>query len=310
MAAEDRFERGLSAVLHASLDLAKGPHPRWPGSPAQLVVTEDASVVRTGRRVSRAAVLLAAAVAIALVAALVVAGGRLHATPPVPTPNGLVVAPSQAPRATEPPTPSDRPRPSAVVEGPSPSPVASPRTCLTRWSHSGAYPPGGLMDGSFAWRIDGAEGQLTMIFLNAIDTVRQISITPANPPFRGPTGRTLQIAGTAFYRLTLRGLTRATEDTDDDMKATETKRGPGLTFVVPPIAEARRIHEPARVSRTPYQTEVWIVGIDRPSCLEVGTYSNGSFEEVPQAGDNVITVAFVPAPNPLPVSIPSPSPSG
>jgi hypothetical protein len=316
MAADERFERGLSAALHGYLDPAAAPHPRWTGSPAQLAVAGDTAVARRpDRRVSRTAVLLAAAVAVAvLLAALVVVGARLgQPSPPIPPPQGLVVPPSEAPSRA----PSVEPTPSTAVVRPSPSAdTATLAECVTRWSHTGAYPPGGLMDGTFAWRIEGPEGSLHMDFLNAIDTVRQITIAPATPPFRGGHGKDMTIAGGAFFKLTIRGLTRATENTDDDMKATETKRGPGWTWVGPPIAEARRIRTPRqaypKVVPQGDSTEVWIIGVDGPSCLEVTTYHDPTFEEVAQPGDNSISVAFVPAPTPIPAPTvsPSPAPSG
>ena len=65
MAADDRLERAMSDRLHAWLDPAAGPHPRWDSSPAALAVAADGAGRLPTRRVPRLGLLLAAAIALA-----------------------------------------------------------------------------------------------------------------------------------------------------------------------------------------------------------------------------------------------------
>ena len=127
MAADDRLERAMSDRLHAWLDPAAGPHPRWDSSPAALAVATEAPGRLPFRRVPRLGLLLAAAIALALLAAgLALVGGRTEVHPPSFTPDGgLVTLPSAA-------APSTRPVPSDNAGRPSPAPAASPPTCLDR----------------------------------------------------------------------------------------------------------------------------------------------------------------------------------
>ena len=53
MAADDRLERAMSDRLHAWLDPAAGPHPRWDSSPAALAVATEAPGRLPFRRVPR-----------------------------------------------------------------------------------------------------------------------------------------------------------------------------------------------------------------------------------------------------------------
>jgi hypothetical protein len=193
-----------------------------------------------------------------------------------------------------------------VAVAPSPTLARTEAPCVTSWSHAGTYPPGGLMDGSFVWVLEGdGDGLLYMRFLNSMDTVRQITLAPAAGPFHDGSGREIEIAGVAHFKLTMRGLSRATEMTRDDMKATDRVHGPGIG-VQPPIAEARRVETPQRVTRSPDQTEIWIIGVDYPACLAVRTAREADGYETPQPGDNILIVGFEPQPS----APTSPAPSG
>ena len=102
MAADDRLERAMSDRLHAWLDPAAGPHPRWDSSPAALAVATEAPGRLPFRRVPRLGLLLAAAIALVLLAAgLALVGGRTEVHPPSFTPDGgLVTLPSAAATTT------------------------------------------------------------------------------------------------------------------------------------------------------------------------------------------------------------------
>jgi hypothetical protein len=130
-----------------------------------------------------------------------------------------------------------------------------------------------------------------MSFLNSIDTVQEIGIAPVSPPLRDGAGRSIQMDGSAFFKLVIRGPTRATHETRDDMKATDRLRGPGSSVVTHPIAEARRRSKPKGVIGKPIEHEIWIIGVDYPACLSVRTSAGGLYE-VPQPGDNEITIRF------------------
>ncbi len=295
MAVDHGFEGRLRRELHASLDSAVGPHPWWTDSPAAWRIRDegDAGAAAAARRLPRSTLLIAAAVtAVALTGVLVVGGSLrpLSATPPpsvMPAVVASVASPSASPSAevavAEPSTPSARP--------------ASEEPCLTTWTHHGTYPAGGLQDGSFLWRLEGDGGQLHMEFLNSIDTVKEISIVPVDPPLRDSAGRAVHADGTAFFKLVIDGLTRATEITRDDMKPNDVLNGPGSTIVGHPIAEVRRLYKPKQVVGTPTQHEIWLIGVDFPACLSVRTSPTGLYE-VPQPGDNVVTVSFSPIARP------------
>jgi hypothetical protein len=98
------------------------------------------------------------------------------------------------------------------------------------------------------------------------------------------------MAGAVFYKLVIDGLTRATQETRDDMRADEAQR-PFTTYVGHPIAEARRLYSPKQVLGLPTQHEIWILGIDYAACLDVRTFVGGAYE-VPQPGDNEVVIRF------------------
>jgi len=303
MAADPLFEQRLRRDLHRSLDAAAGPHPTWTDSPVARRIREDGPAGRSRsllRRPPRSTLLLAAALGVVtLTGVLVVAGGRPKDGPPPPSTLPVAIA-SVLP-------PSEGPSPSEPVEQSSTGPVEpSAAPCLTTWTHHGTYPKGGLQDGSFLWRLEGDGGHLYMQFLNSIDTVKTISIVAVDtPPLVDAEGRKIHIAGTAFYKLVIDGLTRATEITRDDMKADDPTLGPAPQ-VEHPIAEARRLWKPEQAG-TPTQHEIWIIGVDYPACLSVRTMRDPDVYEVPQSGDNEILVTFERRPAD---ATPSPSPPG
>jgi hypothetical protein len=296
MAADERLERHLSSALHAWLDPAAGPHPSWLDSPVSLAVAAGRADRPGTRRVPRTALLLAAAIAIGIaIVGFALVGGRLQAPPPTIGPDrGVVVRPSTEPGTT--PAPTSAPSPDAG------RPAAAPptATCLTEWSHRGTVSPVGLVDGIRTVEFEGSEGSLLLAFMHPIDSVARIAIGPAQPPFVTDHGRTVEVAGSAFYRLTLRGLTRPTTDSPPDMVAGEAVR-PFTRTVEPPIAEARRIRTPREALPVDGpkgdSTEVWIIGVDRPSCLRVETGVDTTYV-ARSDGDNVVIVHFDPRPTP------------
>ena len=300
MAADDRIERGLSAGLHAWLDPAALPHPHWDGSPAQqAVASADLPAARPRRRPAWTIVLVAAALVLLALVALW-AGGRLEQHPPiVPPRNGLVANPTAIS-----PTPSATPAPSAASDRASSSPDqsgdGSAAPCLTQWSHDGAISPAGLVDGI---RVDvfSGEGELVLAFGHTIDSVQRISIAPTQPLFVTPAGNHVHVAGSAFYQLTLRGLTRPTPVDLDMVQGVH--EPPYLPTVSAPIAEMRRIRTP-RVSRPVDgpkgdSTETWIIGLDEPECLVVRTVRT-AVDLHDEPGDNTVVIAFDPPPLPVP----------
>ena len=195
-------------------------------------------------------------------------------------------------------TPSTRPAPSDDAGRASPAPATSPPACVTEWSHRGTVSPKGLMDGIRTTEFDGSEGRLVMAFLHPFDAVARISIAPTAPPFVTDHGKTVRVAGSAFYRLTLQGLTRQTGSPTDMVAGAVV---PHFTPTVAlPIAEMRRIRTPRERLAVDGpgrdSTEVWIIGLEQPSCLRIGTYANPGLSEG-GTGDNVVTVAFEPVSN-------------
>ena len=92
MAADDPFERRLSADLRALLEASAPPHPAWASAPAAARIRGSAGGARRG-----GILLLAAALTIALLGgAFLAAGGRLPAGPTAtPGPSAPSVPPSQ-----------------------------------------------------------------------------------------------------------------------------------------------------------------------------------------------------------------------
>jgi hypothetical protein len=278
MAIDERFEARLSGVLHAFLDPAVGPHPRWEGSPASEMVRTGPSVVRATRRPDRGLLLVAALLAVVLIVGGIVAvGGLLRRPTPPPSPS-----PSQ-PAVVAPPSTI-----SAPTASPSTAPTATPTACITEWSFHGTASPKGLVDGV---RIDefSGDGTLAMVFGHPIDTVRSMSITPTQPPFVNSAGRTVTVRGKAFYRLTIVGLNRPTQVNDNIGRRFSP---PYRNAVGPPLTNLRRVQTP-RVSSPsggpmPDSVEVWIIGLERQECLDVTTRAGVGYSGEP--GDDAIIV--------------------
>jgi len=304
MVADPMLEQRLRQDLRAQLDGAVGPHPTWAESPVARRIREDGvDGLADRRRIRRSTLLLAAAVSVVALTGALVVGGTFQqrtqnppAVPPTPSPS---VAASLA----------------AVVPEPSTGPLATPSAalCQTSWSHTGTKSPVGLVDGV---RIDefGGGGELFMLFPHGLDTVQRILIEPAQPPFRTSAGTRVNVAGSAFFRLTIDGLTKPTP-VDDRMVAGK-HAPPYLPTVSLPIAEMRRLWKPAY--RSPivgpgrHSTEVWAIGLSGPSCIRVRTARDGYTADEP--GDNVLIIHFDanpvrnPMPIPEPILLPSPSP--
>jgi len=283
------FEERLRQGLRAQLDGALGPHPTWAESPAARRIREDGVERLPGpRRIRRSTLLLAAAVSVVALTGAFVVGGMLQQRtqnpPVVPPTQSLSVAPSVAALIIEPST------------GPQPTPSSA--TCSNSWTYAGTRSPVGLVDGIRIDEFSGAGGELFMLFPHGLDTVKRILIEPAEPPFRTSAGTKVNLAGIAYFRLTIDGLTKPTP-VDDRMVAGK-RAPPYLSTVNLPIAEMRRLWKP--VYRSPnvgpgrHSTEVWAIGLNHPSCIRVRTARDAYTNDGP--GDNVLIVYFDPHPGP------------
>ena len=130
------------------------------------------------------------------------------------------------------------------------------------------------MDGIRTTEFDGSEGRLVMAFLHPFDAVARISIAPTAPPFVTDHGKTVRVAGSAFYRLTLQGLTRQTGSPTDMVAGAVV---PHFTPTVAlPIAEMRRIRTPRERLAVDGpgrdSTEVWIIGLEQPAASGSGRF--------------------------------------
>ena len=281
MAVDDRLEARVAGALHAYLDPAVGPHPRWNDSPAAEIVRTGPPVVRVARRSDRTMLLVAAVLGTLLIVGGLVAGGALLRRP-TPTPT-----PSPSLRAVVPP-PTTTPSPNASE--PTAAPSSSPKACVTHWSYEGTASPKGLADGV---RIDEFSGQGTLFkaFGHPIDTVRRIELAPTEPPFVNSAGKTVTVRGNAFYKLTIQGLHRATQVNDNIGRHTV---GPYRDTVASPIAAMRRVRAPRLSSPLddpgPGSTEIWIIGLERPECLNVTT--RGGFGYSGEPGDDAVLVSW------------------
>ncbi len=303
MAADDRFETALADALHRYLGAAAGPDARWSDAPIStaVAVTEPPQTRRP--TLGRSTLLIAAALAlIALMTALVV-GGQLQRQEPPKPPNGLIIGPSiDLATASPSPSPAISPTPSNAKTSPAPSVAVPVSTCLTSWSHAGSLvPPGpeltvaqwwrkfGLADGIRTVVFEAPEGGFWMVFGHSIETVRGISIAPTEPPFTTGTGHDVKVRGTAFLKVTLRGLTRSTYP--EDLVRGHITHGPGGPSIDPPVVEMRKIRGGT--------TETWIVGLDHPVCLTVTTsHETGYGSDDP--GANSVFIHLDPRPSPSP----------
>ncbi len=293
MATDDRADIVVSTALRRYLGSAVGPDGQWVNAPASRIIASLALEPRRAHRWPRPSLLLAAALTVLLAAAAILVSGGLtrpSVPPPVP-PNAPLVAP------TDTHTPTDATRsPAAVVTEPTPNDTPAP--CRDTWSSTGTASAKGLQDGIRTVKFDGSEGYLVMIFGHPIDSVHQISVVPVEPPFVTSAGRTVKVAGGAFFRLTLSGLTRPTDIAPDDMVA-GVPVGHFTPTVASPIMEMRRLRKP-RLRRpvdgpSSDAAEVWIIGVDYPSCLRVTTTHTAGYSDDPD-GDNMVVVRFDPRP--------------
>ena len=298
MAADDRLERAMSDRLHAWLDPAAGPHPRWSDSPAALAVAGDGAVRLPTRRVPRLGLLMAAAVALALlVAGLILAGGRTETHPPSITPDRGLVAPPSA-EATD-----DNVAPSSIVgRGRArPHPAPPPRRARPAGRIAGTVDPRGQVDGIRTVELNGWDGHVIMSrsCTRSTPSSGSPSLLP-RPPFVTDSGQTVHVRGTAFFRLTLRGLTRQTWLAHGH----DRRRGPCLRFTPHGGAPDRRDAAAfaCRANALPNDgpgrdsTETWIIGLEQPACLDVHVMSLAGYSD--DSRDNTIVVPFGPVPSP------------
>jgi hypothetical protein len=304
MAADPRFEAIVADGLQAYLGPVRGPHPVWAGSPAQLRIAEPAasSAAAPARRRralsargrSFAAVLLAAALV------LVVAGISLLAGGGRPQVHPIIASPASSERPTPSGSPGALASPAALSEpSAGPTPTASP--CLTSWSHAGTISPAGLVDGIRTVAFDGYDGRLAMVFGHSLDSVQQISIAPTRPPFKDSAGHRITVAGQTFFQLALKGLTGPTalDVAPEEMVQGVKPSSPFVSTVAAPITELLRVEKP--VARTPvvgpksHSTEIWIIGLDGPTCLSVRTLQDPGYGNL-DPGPNAVVVSFDPTP--------------
>ena len=152
------------------------------------------------------------------------------------------------------------------------------------------------MDGIRTMEFDGSEGRLVMAFLHPFDAVGRISIAPTAPPFVTESRQDGPGCGFRVLRLTLQGLTRQTGSPTDMVAGAVV---PHFTPTVAlPIAEMRRIRTPRERLAVDGpgrdSTEVWIIGLEQPSCLRIGDVMSDPGLSEGGTGDNVVTVAFEP----------------
>ena len=148
------------------------------------------------------------------------------------------------------------------------------------------------------------------VFGHPLDTVKRIQIEPAEPPFRTSTGTRVNVAGSAFFRLTIEGLTRPTPV--NDRMVADKHTPPYFPTVGLPVEEMRRLRKPINASPNAgpgrNSTEVWVIGVTGPSCIRVRT-ARQSYTDEP--GDNALVVDFdhYKMLVPEPILLPSPMPS-
>jgi len=290
MAVDRRFEDGLRDELKAVLGSASGPHPSWAEAPARRRVT-DAAANRGGVRRPTTLLIAAALALTALTGAFIAGGGLERAVAPTPSPTQPVAITDSSPSSG-----FLAPSPSSSV---SPAPTASPGVCSTQWSSDGTVDPKGMPDGIRVDLFDPSEGSLLVAFGHPLYFVRSIAIEAAAPPFKTATGAAVAIRGSSFYRLTLRGLTKTTAAPDDILpRSPGLAPGPGGVVAGTPMAELRKL-QAAPYSRPvdgpkKDSTEVWIIGLQAPMCLDVHTVLDPIDSE--QRGPNALLIRFYPRP--------------
>ncbi len=147
--------------------------------------------------------------------------------------------------------------------------------------------------------LNGVGGELFLVFSHPLDTVRGISIAPTQPPFVTSSGKTVQVTGNSFLKLTIDGVNKPTVDPDDLLRTTS--KAPFLRRMVSaPMTEMRRLETPvySTVLKAPPKTrstEVWIIGMDYSPCVRVRTvHEEGGGLGSSEPGDNTIVVDFDP----------------
>jgi len=147
------------------------------------------------------------------------------------------------------------PAPTSV---PTPAVSPPPFACDETVGQPGTVPIARIS--GFAVEGGAGAGRITFDFLSsgAAVAVPQVEIRPGSPPFtKDPSGLPLDVAGTAFLVITLRGGTAL----DDDFNPTF--EGPfDVTPVEGPIVDVRRAGDFEAVSS-------WVVGLDGPACVRI-----------------------------------------
>jgi hypothetical protein len=161
-----------------------------------------------------------------------------------------------------PPAPSSTvtpvPTPPAPTTVPTPAVSAPPFACGEPVGRPGTVPLAQISGLSVV--NEAGVGRITFTFRPAgnVAAVPEVEIRPATPPFsRDPSGLPLEVAGTAFLEIVLRGGTALDESYQP------TYEGP-VDFAPPgsPIVEMKRAGDFEAVS-------TWIVGLDGPSCIRI-----------------------------------------
>jgi hypothetical protein len=172
-----------------------------------------------------------------------------------PGPTASLPAP---PLTAPPPTVTAGPTPPAPTTVPTPAVSAQPFTCGEPVGRPGTVPQAQIRGLSV---VNAASvGQITFTFRPAgnVAAVPEVAIRPATPPFsRDPSGLPLEVAGTAFLEIVLRGGTALDENYEP------TYQGP-VDFAPPgsPIVEMKRAGDFEAVSS-------WVVGLDRSPCVRI-----------------------------------------
>jgi hypothetical protein len=161
---------------------------------------------------------------------------------------------------TPPPTPAVTPSPTppGPTEVPTVSASPPPFTCGESVQQPGSVPLA-LITG-FSVANEGATGRITFTFRPAgnVAATPDVEIRPATPPFtRDPSGLPLEVAGSDFLVIVLRGGTALDADFNP------TFEGPfDATPAGGPIVDVRRAGDFEAVSS-------WVVGLDGPPCVRV-----------------------------------------
>jgi hypothetical protein len=282
VATDDRFEPMLAAAVRRYLDSVDGPHGVWADAPMARALGDLHAEHRSPRPWPRASLLFAAAIAVVLAsAAVLVAGGQTRPALPPPT-----TAPLVAPRVSPSPSPAVVIVDPAATATPAP-PTTTPGECLTSWSQagSGSAPPTKQSQMNLE-DLDDTNGRfgfgLYLILSEAVADLDHIMIEPTHPPFHNAAGHTVEVSGSSFLRLAIRGL----EYDQSAVHLPSTQLGPGSGGVVPPITAIEQIQRSGI-------EHVWIIGLESPVCLTVRT-SYDTVDGSKPASDNVVFIGLSP----------------